>query len=157
MHKYKLHSTLQRYISYLNEAREALYLTLDRLKAPPAAGEPETAAGRDSPLNQQLGESIEEIEGLIAGCDGLAADDGLENGLPSGIATPTIAGTPRRLVSQITSTPNNRSMTSSRMLFAAAGESTLGAGGGREEARPSPERLDAQIRSLTYNQVGLFL
>jgi hypothetical protein len=45
-------------------------------------------------------------------------------------------------------------MTSSRMLFAAAGESTLGAGGGgREEARPSPERLDAQIRSLTYNQV----
>jgi hypothetical protein len=146
--------TLQRYISYLHEAREALYLTLDRLKAPPAAGEPDTAAGRDSPLNQQLGESIEEIEGLIAGCDGLAADGGLENGLPSGIATPTIAGTPRRLVSQITSTPNNRSVTSSRMLFAAAGESTLGAGGGgREEARPSPERLDAQIRSLTYNQV----
>ena len=140
---------MQLYINYLHEAREALHLPLDRLKAPPAAGEPSTAE-RNAPLDQQLGESIEEVEGLIAGCGGLAQ----EEGVPNGLATPTVGVTPRRLLmSQVTSTPNNRSMTSSRMLFGAGGETTVGA---REEARPSPERLDAQIRSLTYNQVGAF-
>ena len=147
-----------RYRESLQEAREAYYLTLDRSPScsssgilhfffllpfllPPAplprvlALGPYTS-GTSHPLDAALAERIEEVEQLLAG-----AAAGLTNGGTSALAgTPgpaSLAGTPRRPLPQHlqTSTP-------ARSLF--EHNASL-----REEARPSPERLDAQMRQLT--------
>ena len=103
----------------LVEAREALYLTLDRLRG---------LGGAAHPLDSQLAESIEEVESLLGSVG--------EEGESSPVRGPPPA---RALLAQLTSTPHM-----SRTLF----EGTSGSPG-RVEARPSPERLDAQMRQLT--------
>ena len=103
----------------LVEAREALYLTLDRLRG---------LGGAAHPLDSQLAESIEEVESLLGSVG--------EEGERSPVRGPPPA---RALLAQLTSTPQL-----SRTLF----EGTSGSPG-RLEARPSPERLDAQMRQLT--------
>ncbi len=96
------------------------------------------------------------MENLIAACGHTEEDDTdtvaastTANGF--GTTTPLEGLTPRRpgglaglllAGGRAESTPNR----SSRSLFG-GGESV------REEARPSPERLDAQLRSLTNSQV----
>jgi len=138
----------QVYADYLREARESLYLTLDRLKLEPAG----------HPLNSQIGDAVEEIENLLAGC-GDAED--LENGnhvdhtdtnfsrLTGGEG---LASTPRnralaaRQLEQMAGLPGLRTQpsTPNRSLFVE-----------EREAKPSPERLDAQIRQLNHTQEGL--
>eukprot|EP00092_Neocalanus_flemingeri_P036782 GFUD01040043.1.p1 GENE.GFUD01040043.1~~GFUD01040043.1.p1 ORF type:complete len:2751 (-),score=928.30 GFUD01040043.1:212-8194(-) len=113
----------------LVECREALYLTLDRLRG---------AGGGHHPLDSQLAEQIEEVENMLVG-----SSNGTEPELAPSLPTPV--GTPKRsapsisrLASQLTSTPQtNRSLFDSNTSL------------GRVEARPSPERLDAQMRQLT--------
>ena len=125
-----------RYREQLQEAREAFYLTLDRIRG----------LGQTShPLDAVLAEQIEEVEQLIA-----SANSGLLNGtrpevvdsssnlLSNGSGLMGSLGTPLRPLP-----PRLQTSTPSRGgLFEA--NSSL-----REEARPSPERLDAQMRQLT--------
>ena len=88
--------------------------------------------GATHPLDAQLSEHLEEVENMIS-CQ--------ENGQDQ-TSTPML--TPkkqdlasRRLMSQMTSTPQ-----ANRSLLDVSGSC-------RSEARPSPERLDAQMRHLT--------
>ena len=135
------------YINYLTDAREALYLTLDRLKAEPPG----------HTLNAEIGDAVEEVENLLhntePGEEGVAS-----NG--NGVDQPD--STLHRVSAQLSSTPRNRT------LHARAAElagTPAGARGGvytpnrslfqeEREAKPSPERLDAQIRQLNHSQVG---
>ena len=114
----------------LVESREAFYLTLDRLRG---------LGGASHPLDSQLSEQLEEVENMLS-------SGGSDNGQEPEFSTPMI--TPkkqdigvRRLLNQMTSTPQ-----SSKSVF--DGNVSVG-GSARSEARPSPERLDAQMRHLT--------
>ena len=125
----------QIYINYLTDAREALYLTLDRLKAEPSG----------HALNCSIGDAVEEIENLLNSCD--PVED-----LPNGTSDQT--DTVLNRTEQLSSTPRNRTRgvaekfgtpglrTPTRSLFLE-----------ERDVKPSPERLDAQIRQLSYSQV----
>ena len=109
----------------LVESREAFYLTLDRLRS---------EGGGGHTLDSRLSDHLEEVESLLSGSNGVEVE------------TSTVLGTPprgdpvaaRRILTQLTSTPQTQ-----RSMF--DGNSS----GLRSEARPSPERLDAQMRHLT--------
>jgi len=124
-----------RYGSLLHEAQEALYRTLDRLKAPGEAA--------SHPLNQQLPECIEEVENLLAG----VGVNGEEEATPIGTPRRVLGVT--RLEEELTSTPNM-----ARSLFGNQNSSYVNSPS-RTEARPSPERLDAQVRNLAATQEGV--
>ena len=122
-----------KYREQLQEAREAFYLTLDRIRG----------LGQTShPLDAVLAEQIEEVEQLIASAN---------MGLLNGTSRPEVVDvSTNNLVngSQFGSTPirplPQRLQTSTPSLGLFEANSSL-----REEARPSPERLDAQMRQLT--------
>ena len=123
-----------RYREQLQEAREAFYLTLDRIRG----------LGQTShPLDAVLAEQIEEVEQLIA-----SANSGLLNGSrPTEVADSSSLGNGTQILGSLGTPlrplpPRLQTSTPSRGLFEA--NSSL-----REEARPSPERLDAQMRQLT--------
>ena len=112
----------------LVESREALYLTLDRLRGLGAGGHP---------LDSQLSEHLEEVESLL--------NSQGSNGGDTEVEVPVLGTPPRRgdslaarrvLSQQLTSTPQ-------RSIFDG------NVSGVRSEARPSPERLDVQMRHLT--------
>lgn len=96
------------------------------------------------PLNLQLTERIEEVENILAG----SGTD--SSGEPEEISNGEIRGSPRRLagvaslVEEMTSTPNV-----TRSLFGTDRNSSLINSPRRTEDRPSPERLDAQVRQLS--------
>ena len=108
----------------LVESREAFYLTLDRIRG---------LGGASHPLDAQLAEHMEDVENMLKN------EDVNESAVTPTLDTPKkydLAS--RRLMNQLTSTPQaNRSMFDANVS------------GGRSEARPSPERLDAQMRHLT--------
>ena len=113
----------------LVESRESFYLTLDRLRGQGAGGHP---------LDSQLSECLEEVESLLnsQGSNGVEAGEG-----GTALGTPPRRGDPlgaRRILSQLTSTPQSH-----RSIFDG------NVSGMRSEARPSPERLDVQMRHLT--------
>ena len=119
----------------MRESREALYLTLDRLKMP---GE-----GAKHPLNQQLSEHIEEVENMLGGGGAEGEEDEV---VVAGNGTPRRLGGVTRLMEEAgsTSTPNI-----TRTLFSQDRQTPLNSPGvGRAEARPSPERLDAQVGAV---------
>lgn len=60
------------YERLLIESREALYLTLDRMKS--GNDGPECYASADHPLNIELGEAIEEVETLLYNCNNAAGN-----------------------------------------------------------------------------------
>ncbi|KAJ8924619.1 hypothetical protein NQ315_000769 [Exocentrus adspersus] len=123
-------------IILLSRARDCLYLTLDRLREP--------AVDRSHPLNSQLGTEIEKIERLLSRidpdctnrneCDGMSdenqsSDNSVgENYLSTYTHASFHNGTPKH--------ENHNHSTPLRINIS------------RQEARPSPERLDAQIRQM---------
>ena len=112
----------------LVESREAFYLTLDRIRG---------IGGASHPLDGQLAEHMEDVETMLKNEDA-GAEGGDEVETPSLDTPKKYDMASRRLLSQLTSTPQGH-----RSLF----DGNLS--GGRAEARPSPERLDAQMRHLT--------
>ena len=113
----------------LVESREAFYLTLDRIRG---------LGGASHPLDAQLAEHMEDVENMLKNEENLV-NEGEETSVTPTLDTPKkydLAS--RRLMSQLTSTPQGH-----RSLFDG------NVSGGRSEARPSPERLDAQMRHLT--------
>lgn len=128
-------------IILLSRARDCLYLTLDRLREP--------GMDKSHPLNMQMGNEIEKIERLLSRidpdcsnrneCDGMSdenvsTDSAGEHYLTSYTTHHTSFhnGTPKH-------DAHNQS-TPYRLDFT------------RREARPSPERLDAQIRQLAASK-----
>ena len=114
---------------FLVESRDAFYLTLDRLRS--------LGAGAHA-LDSQLSEQLEEVESLLnmqGGAGEQVVDSGAMLGTPPRRGDPTAA---RRVLSQLTSTPQSQ-----RSIF----DGNIS--GLRSEARPSPERLDVQMRHLT--------
>lgn len=130
----------QNYI-LLSKARDCLYLTLDRLREP--------SVDRNHPLNAQLGSEIEKMERMLSRidpdcnnrneCDGMSDENGTSdnsvgeqfhsfNKEPYQSFHNTTTYTPKQDLN-IHSTPLRFSIQ-------------------RQEARPSPERLDAQIRQI---------
>lgn len=127
-------------IILLSRARDCLYLTLDRLREP--------SQDRNHPLNAQLGTEIEKTERLLSRidpdcsnrneCDGMSdenvSDDSIgEHYLSSYTHHASFANvrdsTAKNDALQLHSTPLRFNVS-------------------KREARPSPERLDAQIRQL---------
>ncbi|KAL3285049.1 hypothetical protein HHI36_019175 [Cryptolaemus montrouzieri] len=125
-------------IILLSKARDCFYLTLDRLREP--------SVDKNHPLNAQLGTEIEKIERLLSRidpdctnnrneCDGMSDEN-------ESLADSTEHYTTANLTNLYSSayimrndTRNNHS-TPLRLNLS------------RKEARPSPERLDAQFRQL---------
>ena len=101
-----------------------------------ACGEEATEDATDTVVNSSAVAAANSFGGAVTPLEGLLTPRRAVGGLAGLLLS--------RAEQQATSTPNM----SSRSLFG-GGEGL----GGREEARPSPERLDAQIRSLTYSQV----
>ena len=113
----------------LVESREAFYLTLDRIRG---------LGGASHPLDAKLAEHMEDVENMIKSEDNLSPEVE-ETAVITTLDTPKKYDmASRRLISQVTSTPQGH-----RSLFDG------NVSGGRSEARPSPERLDAQMRHLT--------
>ncbi|CAH0545652.1 unnamed protein product [Brassicogethes aeneus] len=124
-------------IILLSKARDCLYLTLDRLREP--------SVDRSHPLNTQLGTDIEKIERLLSRidpdctnrneCDGMSdenvsSDSAGEHYLTSlSIHHNSYHNTPKHDAHNNHSTPYKMELN-------------------RREARPSPERLDAQLRQM---------
>lgn len=149
-----------RHIILLTKVRECLYLTLDRLRSP--------GVDRKHPLNAELSSHIEEIESQLARIDPdvwrgdanrndlEAVSDGSlssgpsagENGNSFGYSNSFVHFTPRRLNStRVSSTPYRHTPNHSNGVDG----DTFGQDSSRRlEARPSPERLDAQIRHLMH-------
>nr|CAI5844206.1 unnamed protein product [Callosobruchus analis] len=129
-------------IILLSKARDCLYLTLDRLRDP--------SVDRSHPLNAQLGTEIEKIERLLSRidpdneCDGLSDENDSDNSVgehylsASGYANQTSFHNSTHYSLKhdpnITSTPLKLNIQ-------------------RQEARPSPERLDAQLRQLMSSSI----
>ena len=96
--------------------------------------------GAKHPLNQQLSEHIEEVENMLGGGGAEGEEDEV---VVAGNGTPRRLGGVTRLMEEAgsTSTPNI-----TRNLFSQDRQTPLNSPGvGRAEARPSPERLDAQV------------
>ncbi|KAG5883507.1 hypothetical protein JTB14_013934 [Gonioctena quinquepunctata] len=127
-------------IILLSRARDCLYLTLDRLREP--------SVDRSHPLNAQLGTEIEKIERLLSRidpdctnrneCDGMSDENNSSDNSVGDHYLSTFTNT---------SFQNGQHYTSK--LESHNNHSTpLRLGITRQEARPSPERLDAQIRQM---------
>lgn len=118
----------------LTKARDCFYLTLDRLRDP--------SVDRKHPLNAQLGEEIEKIERILTRsdldlsnrneCDGMSDEN---ESIPG-------SGEP---CTSFYSVPNSSFLNGS---VSKVGASMSFSTPLRKEARPSPERLDAQLRQL---------
>ncbi|XP_066138982.1 E3 SUMO-protein ligase RanBP2 isoform X1 [Euwallacea fornicatus] len=129
-------------ITFLSRARDCLYLTLDRLREP--------TQDKSHPLNAQLGTEIEKTERLLSRidpdctnrneCDGMSdenvSDDSVGEHYLSTYTHHASFQNPR----DVNVTKHETSLLHSTPLRLSAPR--------REEARPSPERLDAQIRLL---------
>ncbi|PSN43549.1 hypothetical protein C0J52_03693 [Blattella germanica] len=162
-----------RHIILLTKARECYYLTLDRLRSP--------GVDAKHPLNAELNSHIEEIESqlsridpdvmLVGGdvnrneCDGMSDDsvspapsggDNLNNSL-AGLGNNSLY---LQHSSLLHLTPRHRSSTGGHKHSSTPFrgnirkiDSDIAAEHPRRtEARPSPERLDAQIRHLVHSK-----
>ncbi len=127
----------------LNKSRDAFYLTLDRLRSP--------GMERFHPLDQKLSEVIEKVETKLGSLTNLS--------VANGHTTDEEESEEREFVTpqaqQTTSTPHRRNlglMSSMRNGTSIGSRLDMTA---RAESRPSPERLDAQLRQMVFRQVRL--
>lgn len=130
-------------IILLSKARDYLYLTLDRLRDP--------AVDKQHPLNIQLGTEIEKIERLLSRiepdvslnrneCDGMSDEN-----------TSSLGSMPEQIGSNYNTNQsffNGNSPRQDNLHTSYRNDNSFI----RREARPSPERLDAQIRQLTASK-----
>ncbi|XP_023348327.1 RANBP2-like and GRIP domain-containing protein 5/6 isoform X4 [Eurytemora carolleeae] len=126
----------QTYLNYLTDAREALYLTLDRLKAEPSG----------HALNCSIGDAVEEVENMLNSCD---AVEELLNG------TSDQTDTAMNRTEQLSSTPRSRIRATEQLGTPGLRTPNRSLFLEERDAKPSPERLDAQIRQLTHSQDGI--
>lgn len=129
----------------LTKARDCLYLTLDRLRDP--------AVDSNHPLNAQLGNDIEQIEHTLLGSAPESSNRN-EFDIPSNGSEITSNTNDRYAMNY--SSANNSYLNGSatpkrdgRVLFSTPMRSESIR---RAEARPSPERLDAQLRQLVSSK-----
>ncbi|KAK4873399.1 hypothetical protein RN001_015428 [Aquatica leii] len=127
------------HVILLSRSRDCLYLTLDRLRDP--------SVDRKHPLNKQLGSDIEKIERLLSridsdiyvrnDCDGLSDENVSSAGSIGDHANNFYSSS---LYPNESLTPHlDKTTYSSRYRLELPN---------RREARPSPERLDAQLRQM---------
>ncbi|XP_076685558.1 E3 SUMO-protein ligase RanBP2 [Andrena cerasifolii] len=147
------------HIIMLSKARECFYLTLDRLRSP--------GMNPKHPLNSELSTHIADIENKLKRidpdwsrgnlsrneCDGLSEESysSAHSGVDQTVGNPlpTFTGTSASI--NIASTPqknNYRTPKQSSTPYRPQHHDLLDLSRTRSEARPSPERLDAQIRSI---------
>ena len=125
----------------LNKSRDAFYITLDRLRSP--------GMDRFHPLDQKLAEVIEKVETKLGSLTNLSVANGHsteeeEESEEREFVTPQ----------QVTSTPHrSRSMMLANSMRNGTALSSRMDASVRVEARPSPERLDAQLRQMVHRQV----
>ena len=123
----------------LNKSRDALYITLDRLRSP--------GMERFHPLDQKLAEVIEKVETKLDSLTNLSVANGHSTEEDDESEEKEFL-TPQ----QVTSTPHRRStmhsMRNGTMLTSRV-ETSM-----RAESRPSPERLDAQLRQMVHRQAS---
>lgn len=127
----------------LNKSRDAFYITLDRLRSP--------GMERFHPLDQKLAEVIEKVETKLGSLTNLSVANGHSTEEEDESEEREFV-TPQ----QITSTPHRRSMMHMSSLRNGTALSTRMETSVRGESRPSPERLDAQLRQMVHRQVILF-
>ena len=127
----------------LNKSKDAFYITLDRLRSP--------GMERFHPLDQKLTDVIEKVETKLGSLTNLSVANGHttdedEESEEREFTTPqqTTSTPHRRNVTQLTSGWRNGTPISNR----------IDASNARLEARPSPERLDAQLRQMVHRQVN---
>ncbi|OAD60504.1 E3 SUMO-protein ligase RanBP2, partial [Eufriesea mexicana] len=148
------------HIIMLSKARECFYLTLDRLRSP--------GTNPNHPLNSELSTYITDIENKLKRidpdlsrddlsrneCDGMSnesyssAHSGVDQAVTK-IALPTLTGLNASI--NILNTPQKnvqRTPKQSSTPYRPQHQDILDLSRNRSEARPSPERLDAQIRSI---------
>ena len=127
----------------LNKSKDSLYVTLDRLRSP--------KLDRFHPLDRKLAEIIERVElkleslANISVANGHSTDE-LDESEDKEFTTPQ----------QVTSTPFRRSFMDVSSLRNGGG-SRSDVSMARVEARPRPERLDAQLRQMVQKQVRIVL
>nr|CAG4642549.1 EOG090X078K [Evadne anonyx] len=122
----------------LNKAKDSLYVTLDRLRSP--------RIDRFHPLDRKLAEVIERVELKLESLVNVSVTNGhstdeFDESEDKEFTTPQ----------QVTSTPFRRSLADVSSLRSGGG-SRLDGSAARVEARPSPERLDAQLRQMVLKQ-----
>lgn len=127
-------------IILLSRARDCLYLTFDRLRDP--------SIDRRHPLNNQLGTEIDKIERMLSRidpdtslnrneCDGMS-DENLSSLGSMGDHFNYTYGNSSFMNGNLTPKNENFNLNSTPLRLDTS----------RREARPSPERLDAQLRQL---------
>ncbi|GJQ79003.1 hypothetical protein Trydic_g164 [Trypoxylus dichotomus] len=127
-------------IILLSRARDCLYLTFDRLRDP--------SIDRRHPLNSQLGTEIDKIERMLSRidpdtclnrneCDGMS-DENISLGSVGDHFNYTNYGNSSFLNGNLTPKNENFNLNATPLRLDVS----------RREARPSPERLDAQLRQL---------
>lgn len=123
----------------LNKSRDAFYITLDRLRSP--------GMERFHPLDQKLAEVIEKVETKLGSLTNLSVANGHSTEEEDESEEREFV-TPQ----QVTSTPHRRNMMQLSMrngtVLSTRMETSV-----RGESRPSPERLDAQLRQMVHRQV----
>uniref|UniRef100_T1IZQ7 Nuclear pore complex protein Nup153 n=1 Tax=Strigamia maritima TaxID=126957 RepID=T1IZQ7_STRMM len=138
-----------KHIILLTKSRDAFYVTLDRIQG-----------NKKHPLNQVLSYEVEEIETKLARIDPDTAQrhafDALSDECVSSQdsedqdpESPRPLGTPSRKSQTLHSTPHISVRHDSP-------DQVLQTRHREEHTRPSPERLDAQVRYLTYSQESMF-
>lgn len=135
------------HIILLSKARDCLYLTLDRLREP--------SVDRSHPLNSVLGSEIEKMERLLSridpDCSNRNECDGMSDENPS---SENSVGEQYLSTYTHASFPNGHQYTPKHE---AHNHSTpLRFSIQRQEAKPSPERLDAQLRQMAASRDAVF-
>lgn len=137
-----------KHIIMLSKARDCFHLTLDRLR--------ETKANKH-PLDEVLASHMEEVEEQLSRIDPdtcnrndceITSEDNISSAgsLGENILLNLNNSCINNTHNQLNSTPKHKSRNASRYL------STTNYDIKRTESRPSPERLDAQIRNLTIKR-----
>lgn len=135
------------HIILLSKGRDCLYLTLDRLREP--------SVDRSHPLNAQLGSEIEKMERLLSRIDPDCANrnecDDISDDNPS---SENSVG--EQFLSTYTHTSFHNGHPFTPKHEAHNHSTPLRFSVTRQEARPSPERLDAQIRQMAAARDAAF-
>ncbi|CAH1128711.1 unnamed protein product [Ceutorhynchus assimilis] len=131
-------------IILLSRARDCLYLTLDRLREP--------SQDKDHPLNAQLGTEIEKTERLLSridpDCTNRNECDGMSD---ENVSDDSVGEHYLSTYTHHTSFPNGRDLSAKNDTLQMH-STPIRFPVHRQEARPSPERLDAQLRQLVASK-----
>nr|CAH7739866.1 unnamed protein product [Callosobruchus chinensis] len=128
-------------IILLSKAKDCLYLTLDRLRDP--------SVDRSHPLNAQLGTEIEKAERQLARIDPDNECDGLSDGNDSDNSVGEHYLSASGYVNQSFQNSTHYSLKHDANITSTPLKLNIQ----RQEARPSPERLDAQLRQLMSSSI----